>query len=325
MVQNLMNNNLGNGDSGDANSVADAVEDNWVDKWAPGSARPYLRLMRADRPIGAWLLLWPGLWSVALASDTAGLLYPSPWYLFLFFVGAFVMRGAGCTFNDIVDRDFDRKVARTRSRPIPSGQVTVFNAVLFMGLLCLTGALVLFAFNWFAIAVGVASLITVAVYPFMKRVTYWPQLFLGFAFNWGALLGWAVVLQAIEGPAVVLYLAGICWTIGYDTIYAHQDKEDDVLIGVKSTALRFGTATKLWLSGFYASTIALMALSGWFAGCGIMFYLGLAGGAAHLVWQITALDSDNPQRCLMLFRSNREFGWIIFAGILADTFLTATV
>ncbi|MBZ0215894.1 MAG: 4-hydroxybenzoate octaprenyltransferase [Fimbriimonadaceae bacterium] len=306
-------------------SVADAVEDNWVDRWAPKFTRPYLRLMRADRPIGTWLLLWPGLWSVALASDYAGYLYPSPWYLALFCIGAFVMRGAGCTFNDIVDRDFDNKVARTRSRPIPSGQVTVGQAIVFMIALCLIGALVLLAFNWFAVAVGVASLITVAVYPFMKRVTYWPQLFLGFAFNWGALLGWAAVLQTIAWPAIILYIAGICWTIGYDTIYAHQDKEDDILIGIKSTAIRFGAATKSWLSGFYGAAIFLMTLSGWLAGCGFMFYLAIAGGAAHMIWQITTLDSDDPDQCLLLFRSNRGFGWIIFAGILADTFLTASV
>lgn len=320
MVHNSINN-----DRGDIQGVADAPDDNWVDRWAPAFARPYLRLMRADRPIGTWLLLWPGLWSVALSSDFAGYLYPSPWYLFLFCVGAFVMRGAGCTFNDIVDRDFDKKVARTRSRPIPSGQVTVNQAIIFMVALCLIGALVLFSFNWFAIIVGIASLITVAVYPFMKRVTYWPQLFLGFAFNWGALLGWAVVLETIQWPAIVLYIAGICWTIGYDTIYAHQDKEDDILIGIKSTAIRFGAATKSWLTGFYGAAISLMALSGWLAGCGVMFYAAIGGGALHMIWQIATLDSEDPDRCLLLFRSNRGFGWIIFAGILADTILTATV
>jgi len=306
-------------------SVADAAEDNWVDHWAPTISRPYLRLMRADRPIGAWLLMWPCLWSVALASDFAGFLYPSPWLLFLFFAGAFVMRGAGCTFNDIVDRDFDAKVARTRSRPIPSGQVSLVQAILFMAAQFLVGAVILFQFNWFAVGVGITSLITVAVYPFMKRYTYWPQLFLGFAFNWGALLGWAAVLGTIEWPALVLYIAGISWTIGYDTIYAHQDKEDDILIGVKSTALRFGAQTPRWLSFFYLAAILLMALSGWLAGAGTLFYLGLAGGGAHLAWQIAALDSDDPDQCLMLFKSNRGFGWIIFAGILADAVMTATV
>ncbi len=304
------------------NRVADAVRDNWVDRFAPAITRPYLRLMRADRPIGTWLLLWPGLWSVALAADYRGDTFPSPLLIALFAIGAFVMRGAGCTYNDIVDRDFDGKVARTRSRPIPSGQVSVRQAIAFMAGLFLIGFLVLIQFNPFAIIVGVASLVTIAVYPFMKRVTFWPQLFLGFAFNWGALLGWAAVLGTLHPAAFVLYVAGISWTIGYDTIYAHQDKDDDALIGVKSTALKFGAATPYWLAGFFTGAIVLMALAGWLAGAGVFYFTGLAGGALHLVWQIARLDIDDPDRCLMLFRSNRDFGWIIFAGILADTIFT---
>ncbi len=304
-------------------SVADAVRDNWVDRFAPGLARPYLRLMRADRPIGTWLLLWPGLWSVALAADYRGEDYPSPWLIALFAIGAFVMRGAGCTYNDIVDRDFDDKVARTRSRPIPSGQVSVRQAIAFMAGLFAIGFLILIQFNLFAIFVGIASLVTIAVYPFMKRVTFWPQLFLGFAFNWGALLGWAAVLGTLDPAAFALYAAGISWTIGYDTIYAHQDKDDEALIGVKSTALKFGAATPYWLAGFFAGAIVLMVLAGWLAGAGVFYFTGLAGGAVHLWWQISRLDIDDPDRCLMLFRSNRDFGWLIFAGILADTIFTS--
>ncbi len=302
--------------------VADAVRDNWVDRFAPAISRPYLRLMRADRPIGTWLLLWPGLWSVSLAADYRGDTFPSLWLIVLFTVGAFVMRGAGDTYNDIVDRDFDSQVARTRSRPIPSGQVSVRQAIAFMVGLFAIGFLILIQFNLFAIFVGVASLVTIAIYPFMKRVTFWPQLFLGIAFNWGALLGWAAVLGTLDPPALVLYVAGICWTIGYDTIYAHQDKDDDALIGVKSTALKFGTATPYWLGGFFTGAVVLMALAGWLAGASLFYFTGLAGGALHLAWQIARLEIDNPDRCLMLFRSNRDFGWIIFAGILADTIFT---
>ncbi|MBL4756171.1 MAG: 4-hydroxybenzoate octaprenyltransferase [Rhizobiales bacterium] len=305
--------------------VADAARDNWVDRLAPAFSRPYLRLMRADRPIGTWLLLWPGLWSVALAADFRGDTFPSLWLLALFCVGALVMRGAGCTYNDIVDRDIDGQVARTRSRPIPSGQVSTRQAVAFMVVLFGIGFLILIQFNLFAIFVGVASLITIVVYPFMKRVTFWPQLFLGFAFNWGALLGWAAVMGRLDAAPLVLYLAGISWTIGYDTIYAHQDKEDDALVGVKSTALKFGAATPYWLAGFFTGAIILMAIAGWLAGAGLFYFAGLAGGALQLAWQIARIKIDDPEICLMLFRSNRDFGWIIFAGILADTILTGVV
>jgi 4-hydroxybenzoate polyprenyltransferase len=305
------------------NRVADAAHGNWVDRFAPEITQPYLRLMRADRPIGAWLLMWPGLWSVTLAADYRGDTFPSFWLIALFVLGAFVMRGAGCVYNDIIDRDFDGKVARTRSRPIPSGQVGVRQALAFMAGLLAIGFLILIQFNIFAIFVGAASLITILIYPFMKRVTSWPQLFLGFAFTWGALLGWAAVMGRLDYAAFALYGSGILWTIGYDTIYAHQDKEDDALIGVKSTALRLSATTPYWLVGFFSGTIVLMALAGWLAGAGLLYYTGLAGGALHLAWQIARLDIDDPDRCLMLFRSNRDFGWIIFAGILADTIFTS--
>jgi 4-hydroxybenzoate polyprenyltransferase len=302
--------------------VADAVRGNWVDRWAPPAARPYLRLMRADRPIGTWLLLWPGWWSLGLAAGVAGKAYPDPWLVILFGIGAYVMRGAGCTYNDIVDREFDGRVERTRWRPIPSGQVSVGQALAFAVLLSLAGLAILLQFNPFAIAVGAASLVLIAIYPFMKRLTYWPQVFLGLAFNWGALLGWAAVLGRLDWAPLALYVGGIAWTLGYDTIYAHQDKEDDELIGVKSTALKLGKATFWWLIGFYVVAIALFATAGALAGFGAIFFVGIAAGALHFIWQIATLDIDDPDRCLALFRSNRDFGWIIFAGIVAELALT---
>lgn len=298
--------------------VADAARGNWVDRYAPAVAQPYLRLMRADRPIGTWLLLWPCWWSAALSWIAAGRSWPDPWLLFLFAVGAAVMRGAGCTYNDIVDRDFDARVARTRSRPIPSGQVTPLAAALFMVALCLIGLAVLLQFNPFAIGVGIASLAVVALYPFMKRVTYWPQSVLGLAFSWGALMGWAETFGRLDAPAFILYAAAIAWTIGYDTIYAHQDKEDDAILGLKSTALKFGARTKPWLTLFFALAVALLALAASAAGAGWPFFLGLALASLHLVWQVATLDVDDPANCLKRFRSNRDFGALVFVSFLAD-------
>ncbi len=300
--------------------VADS-RGNWVDTWAPAAIRPYLRLARLDRPIGTWLLLLPGWWSIALAALTFGHGWPDLLLIMLFGIGAIVMRGAGCTFNDIVDRDFDARVARTRSRPIPSGQVTVGQAKAFLVLQCFIGLAVLLQFNTFAISLGALSLVTVVVYPFMKRVTYWPQFFLGLAFNWGALLGWAAVAGRLDPAPVVLYVAGIFWTLGYDTIYAHQDKEDDALIGVKSTALKLGGATQGWLCGFYAAAFAGIALAGWLAGAGMLFFAGLVPAGIHLAWQIRTLDTEDSDRCLRLFRSNRDFGLIVFAAIVLDAVL----
>ena len=241
--------------------------------------------------------------------------------LLLFMAGAILMRGAGCTFNDIVDRDFDAQVARTRSRPLPSGQVTVMQAWLFLIAQALLAFLILLQFNTYAIWLGIVSLSTVVVYPFMKRLTYWPQFFLGIAFNWGALLGWAAVTGGLEWPALVLYAGGIAWTLGYDTIYAHQDKEDDVLIGVKSTALRFGDATHRWLGFFYALALILVAAAGWMAGAGLVFHAAVAGAGMHAVWQLMRLDTNDPDLCLILFRSNRGFGLIIFAGAVVDSLM----
>ena len=302
--------------SGAAERVADSTG-NWVDSLAPARARPYLRLARLDRPIGSWLLLIPCWWSAGLAAVAAREAV-SIWHVVLFFIGAFAMRGAGCTWNDIVDRDLDRMVERTRSRPIPSGQVSVAAAAVFLVVQALVGLAVLLQFNRFTIAVGFASLVVVAIYPFMKRVTYWPQIALGFAFSWGALMGWAAVFARLDWPAYLLYAGSIAWVIGYDTIYAHQDREDDALIGIKSTALLFGQRTKPMLAVFYALAVALLALAGWGAGAGIVFSLGLFAFAAHLSWQIRRLDIDDPVNCLAVFKSNRDAGLILFAGLVLD-------
>ncbi len=298
--------------------ASDAPAGNWVDRYAPETVQPYLRLMRADRPIGTWLLLWPCWWSAALAWDAAGRRMPGIWLLVLFAIGAIVMRGAGCVYNDIADRHFDARVARTRTRPIPSGQVSIRAAAIFMVALCFVGLAVLLQFNPFAIAVGMASLAIVAFYPFMKRITYWPQIVLGLAFSWGALMGWAEIFGRLDAPAFLLYAAAIAWTIGYDTIYAHQDKEDDALVGLKSTALKFGPRTKPWLTLFYGLTVALLAIAGATAGAGWPFILGLALGSLHLAWQIATLDTDDQMNCLRRFRSNRDFGALVFLALLAD-------
>jgi len=299
--------------------VADAVDRHWADRWIPARLRPFARLARLERPIGWWLLLLPGWWSIALAQVAAGGGWPDPTLLALFLLGAIVMRGAGCTYNDLVDRDFDAQVARTRSRPIPSGRVSVAAAKAFLVLQATVGLLILLQFNWFAIGLGAASLLTILVYPFMKRITYWPQLFLGIAFNWGALLGWAAVFGELGWAPVCLYLGGIFWTLAYDTIYAHQDKEDDVLIGVKSTALRFGEATGIWLVVFFGVALALIDAAAWLADAGPLTHIGIAAAALHAAWQIRRLDIDDPRRCLTLFRSNRDFGLLIFAGMALDS------
>jgi 4-hydroxybenzoate polyprenyltransferase len=299
-----------------AGRVADSTG-NWVDGVAPAWARPYLRLARLDRPIGSWLLLMPCWWSVGLAAVHAGS-QVNLWHLLLFFIGAFAMRGAGCTWNDIVDRDLDARVERTRSRPIPSGQVTVASAAAFLVLQALVGLAVLLQFNRFTIYVGFASLAVVAIYPFMKRITYWPQIVLGLAFSWGALMGWPATFARLDLPALLLYAGAISWVIGYDTIYAHQDREDDALIGIKSTALLFRERTKPMLASFYALAVGLIALAGWSAGAGLVFALGLLAFAAHLAWQIARLDLDDPINCLMVFKSNRDAGLILFAGLVLD-------
>ena len=299
-----------------AGRVADSTG-NWVDSRAPAWARAYLRLARLDRPIGSWLLLLPCWWSAGLAAVAAREAV-NIWHVLLFFLGAFAMRGAGCTWNDIVDRDLDARVERTRSRPIPSGQVSVGAAAAFLVLQALVGLAVLLQFNWFTVLVGFASLGVVAIYPFMKRITYWPQIVLGLAFSWGALMGWPAVFARLDATAYLLYAGAIAWVIGYDTIYAHQDREDDALIGIKSTALLFGERTKPMLAVFYTLAIMLLGAAGWRAGAGPIFALGLVGFTAHLVWQVWRLDIDDPELCLRVFKSNRDAALILFAALVLD-------
>jgi 4-hydroxybenzoate polyprenyltransferase len=303
--------------SGSAARVADATG-NWVDTRAPSWSRPYLRLSRLDRPIGSWLLLMPCWWSAALAAGIAGHVRQLPVTLALFFAGAFVMRGAGCTWNDITDRDLDARVERTRSRPIPAGQVSVKQAAVFLVVQALIGLTVLLQFNRFAVMTGIASLLIVAVYPFMKRITWWPQIVLGLAFSWGALMGFAVTLGRIDAPALLLYFGSIAWVIGYDTIYAHQDAEDDALIGIKSTALLFGARTRRALMVFYGLAVLLIGAALALAGARWPAWIGLAGFAAHLFWQIRRLEISDPALCLRIFKSNRDAGLLLFAGLLVD-------
>jgi 4-hydroxybenzoate polyprenyltransferase len=297
--------------------LGDIPVGDWIDRFSPAPLRPYLRLMRLDRPIGTWLLLLPGWWSIALAARG----WPDPRLLFLFGIGAVVMRGAGCTFNDIVDRDFDGQVARTAARPIPSGAVTPRQAVLFLGLQLLVGFFILLQFNTTSVLLGAASLVLVFTYPFMKRITYWPQAWLGLTFNWGALLGWAAAGGGVHPAPVLLYLAGIFWTLGYDTIYAHQDKQDDALIGVRSTALRLGATTPSWLVGFYVLAMLLLVLAGWQAGLSWPFYPLLATAGVQLAWQMRTLDIDDPADCLEKFKSNRIFGWLAMIAIVGGKLL----
>lgn len=300
--------------------VADSTG-NWVDRVAPSWTRPYLRLARADRPIGTWLLLLPCWWSTALAAIANGDRVPDLRLLALFAIGAIAMRGAGCTWNDILDRDLDAQVERTRSRPIPSGQVSVSAAFAFLAALSLIGLAVLVQMNRFTIATGIASLAIVAIYPLAKRVTNWPQSVLGLAFSWGALMGWAAVFARLDPPALVLYAGTILWVIGYDTIYAHQDRDDDAIVGVRSTARLFGAKTKPALFIFFAGAVVLIGVAGMLAGARWIFALGLLAFAAHLAWQVRRLDIDDPDLCLKLFRSNRDAGLILFAGLVLDAAL----
>jgi 4-hydroxybenzoate polyprenyltransferase len=287
----------------------------WIDRQMPAAARPYLRLMRLDRPIGTWLLLFPGWWAIALAAPPGG--WPDLGLLALFGIGAVVMRGAGCVLNDIADRDFDARVARTATRPIASGAVSVRQALLLLAGLLLLGLAILLSLDRLAVLLGVLSLGLVAAYPFMKRITDWPQAWLGLTFNWGALMGWAAATGSLGRPALLLYAGGIAWTLVYDTIYAHQDKEDDALIGVRSTALRLGKASKRWMAGFAVATVLLLGAALAAAGLGWPGWVALALVALHLGWQIAGVALDRPADCLAKFRANRWLGWILLFGIVA--------
>jgi len=298
------------------NEASDIRQGDWIDRYLPARLRPYARLARYDRPIGTWLLLFPCWWSISLAGPHG--FVPDIKLIVLFAIGALVMRGAGCTVNDIADRDFDAKVARTATRPLASGALNLKQALVFLALQALIGFVILIQLPPFAIGLGVASLALVVAYPFMKRITWWPQAFLGLTFNWGALLGWAAVTGGLTAAPVWLYVGGLFWTLFYDTIYAHQDKADDALIGIKSTALRLGAGTKKWLIGFGLLTLFCFGVALTMAGSGFVAYVGLIGVAAHLSWQLYDVDIDDAPDCLAKFRSNRFVGWIFLIGIVLD-------
>jgi 4-hydroxybenzoate polyprenyltransferase len=302
----------------------------WTLRLLPAWLRPYGRLARWDRPIGTWLLLFPCWWGLALSvpipppDDGVGLtsrhvpaLGTLGYLMVLFAIGAVAMRGAGCTWNDILDRDVDAQVERTRNRPLPAGEATVTQALVWLAVQAVVGAVILLSFSRFAIAVGLASLVIVAVYPLMKRITSWPQVVLGFAFNWGALLGWAVAQDAIGWGAAALYLGGVAWTLVYDTIYAMQDQRDDAIVGVRSTARRFQAQPRTWLTFFAVLTVAGFTLAGWFTAIGPLYYVGVALVATHLAWQVATVKPHDPADCLHKFRANRVIGWLLLAGILA--------
>lgn len=315
--------------------VADALRGSWVHKFLPERLWPYAQLARWERPIGWKLLMWPCWWSFMLALESKGGLpsiSDSFWVshlglqlflacfavLLLFTAGAFVMRGAGCTYNDLVDQDIDDKVARTRSRPLPSGRVTRKNAAIFLALQLLVGLIILLQFNITTIIVGLVSVVTIVIYPFMKRITWWPQLFLGLAFSWGALVGWTSVAGQLYLPAIILYLGSICWVIAYDTIYAYQDIEDDALVGVKSTARLFAENTKTALIILYSAALVLFAIAFYLTNVSWPAWIGLALGAVHLAWQINSFSYSDPANSLRLFKSNSGFGWLLFLGLLSS-------
>jgi 4-hydroxybenzoate polyprenyltransferase len=296
--------------------LPDAAPANWVDRYAPANLRPWLRLGRFDRPTGIWLLMLPGWQGIALAAAEKGQ-WPNPWLILAFLIGAALMRAAGCAFNDIVDKDFDAKVARTAMRPIPAGQISVKQAWAFILGCSLVSLAILVSMGWLAIGLGVLSLGLVAAYPFMKRITWWPQAWLGLTFNWGALLGYAAATHTLSWSAGLLYIGGLAWTLGYDTIYAVQDLEDDALAGVKSSARRLGAAAPPAVLGFYVAAFFLAMASAWVGGLGPLFLPLVAVYAVHLSWQAAKLRIDDPKLALRLFKSNTWAGVVLFVALIA--------
>ncbi|MGL4396342.1 MAG: 4-hydroxybenzoate octaprenyltransferase [Hyphomicrobium sp.] len=298
--------------------VADASPENWVDRLAPRSWRPYLRLGRFDRPIGVWLLLFPCWWAQTMAEVERGQPFPSLYYLVLFAVGALAMRAAGCAYNDLIDRDIDAKVQRTANRPIASGQISPTQAGVFIVTCTLIGLGVLVQFNTFTILLAIGSLVPVLLYPFAKRWTSYPQIVLGLAFNWGALVGWAAVKGTLGLPALLLYAGCVLWTVGYDTIYAHQDKEDDALLGLGSTALAFADNTVSYVGALYAAAVVLWIMAGAVAGTHLIYFLAVTLVFLQMTWQVVTLDPKDAANCLRRFRSNRDVGVAVFLGLVAD-------
>lgn len=296
----------------------DIKPNGWQVRIFPASLQPYAILARLDRPIGWWLLLLPGWWSLMLASD--GLVNFSSYTaiaFMLFYIGAIVMRAAGCTINDLWDRDLDKKVERTQNRPLASGTVSTKQAFIFLILLLCVGAAILFSFNQTTIFLGLLTLPLIALYPFMKRITFWPQAFLGLTFNFGALMGWSAITGEISLTPVLLYIGGIFWTLGYDTIYAHQDKDDDIMVGIKSTALKFGANSKYWVFGFYLASITFISLGILLADFSVIKTMLLILPMSHMAWQLKTWNMDDPVSSLKIFKSNRDFGLLM---LIACTF-----
>jgi 4-hydroxybenzoate polyprenyltransferase len=285
----------------------------WVAR-LPAAWRPYALLGRFDRPIGAWLLVLPGFWAIAAAAPS---LAEGVRLTLLFLLGAFAMRAAGCVVNDLWDRDLDRQVERTRGRPLASGAVTPIQALGFLAALCVLGAAVLFSLSWTAILVGLFSLVPIALYPLAKRVTDWPQAVLGFVFSWAAPTGWAAATGTLDPAAFALWIAGFFWILGYDTIYAHQDREDDALVGIRSTARKFAERSAAFVAVCYAAALALLTVAGWLAGALAWFYVALLLPGWMLARQVRQLDIHDPAACLALFKSNREAGLLIALAFLA--------
>ena len=301
-------------------TIKDAVKAHWVERLPP-SFLPYAQLMRLERPIGWWLLLLPCWWGVALATLAQGGGVPNLYHAILFLIGAIAMRGAGCVVNDLADQDIDAKVERTRNRPLPSGRVSRPEAIIFLAVLLLIGLVVLLQLNKLTIITAIASLLIVAIYPFMKRITYLPQLVLGLAFNWGALVGWTAETNTLTAAPLTLYLGGIFWTLAYDTIYAHQDKEDDVLIGVKSTALLLGKSTPVWLAIFFALSLGCTVIALWLVHAPLIAHIGVAAAAVHAIWQVRTFLKSDADDYLTLFRANRTFGLLKLFGMIAGCLL----
>ena len=294
----------------------DIVSTGWVSR-TPQGWRPYLLLMRLDRPIGAWLLFLPGLWGILLGRQAA---LPTVRLVVLFGIGSVVMRAAGCVVNDLWDRDIDRKVARTAGRPLASGALRPWQALVLLAVLLLVGLLILLQLNLLAQALGAASLVLVGLYPLAKRVTWWPQLMMGFTFGFGAPLGYAAAAGRISWAWVAVYAAAIFWDLGFDTIYAHQDREDDALVGVKSTARLFGEQTRPFLAACYAAAVVCLVAAGTLGGLGWWFYPALLPACATLAWQVWLLDIHDPALCLRLFRANREVGLLVGLALLIGRF-----
>lgn len=337
------NNNQENSSKGNSQAPTNGDEQNYdgekntiAHQLLPAKAEPYIRLLRLDRPVGTWLLAWPAYWGLIAAYRSELTLYPNlpadqtpalinnfiatqPLLLFiLFFAGAFLTRSAGCVFNDIADRKIDAEVARTKSRPIASGAISVKNALIVLAGLLIAALLILLQFNGLTIGLGVFILFPILIYPFMKRITYWPQAMLSLCFSWGCLMGWTAIKGSIDLPAILMTIAAFTWTMGFDTIYAHQDKEDDAVIGMKSTALKFGESTQNWLIGFYGTTIILLYAAGMLIGAQLIYFTAIGMAALHASWQIGTLKLDDPSNCLVRFKSNGLFGLIIFIGFTAD-------